>query len=150
MIGSEGNVTIGVGGGEKLEAARYHAAKFGDRGPFGLAPPGRVPLLSAELSGLPVEPAAQGEVEIDGSYIGVDLAADRLPALLTGTISGAGPVDLAIAFNGRIVAVTRSAGSGAFSAMIPPENIAEDNQVEFFVVEGTGSEPTLAPAGSEP
>jgi hypothetical protein len=87
------------------------------------------------------------ELEHPEWYVDMDPSADPLPAQLSGWVTGAGErtLWLAVAFNGRIVAVTRtwSPAEPRFVAMIPPDAFREDNEIEVLVVDGSGTERTL-------
>jgi hypothetical protein len=59
---------------------------------------------------------------------------------------------IAIGLNGEIVAVTRTYlnadGDTAFYSLLPPTALVEGpNDLELFVVDGTGTERTLHPIG---
>jgi hypothetical protein len=127
---------------------------------------GRAPGLFAlgphpELIGRTVGALATAPVRgaIDGAsaYSAVHLRSDFLPGQITGTLhasSGGPPRDLAVALNGRIVAVGQSfrlAGSDAerFSIMLPEGAFREGhNRVELLLVSGDGTElASIARAG---
>ena len=142
-------VTFGANGDEKIQVARYHLEYFGRRGPFGLAPPAHADLLGRRAASISVddEPALGVKLEHPEWYQDMDPSADPLPAQLSGSVSGAGErtLWLAIAFNGRIVAVTRtwSSAEPRFAAMIPPDAFREHNEIEVLVVDGSGIERIL-------
>jgi hypothetical protein len=142
-------VTFEADGEEKVRVARYHLDYFGDRGPFGLAPPAHADLLGRKATSISAddEPALGVELEHPEWYVDMDPSADPLPAQLSGWVTGAGErtLWLAVAFNGRIVAVTRtwSPAEPRFVAMIPPDAFREDNEIEVLVVDGSGTERTL-------
>jgi hypothetical protein len=142
-------VTFEADGEEKVRVARYHLDYFGDRGPFGLAPPAHADLLGQKATSISAddEPALGVELEHPEWYVDMDPSADPLPAQLSGWVTGAGErtLWLAVAFNGRIVAVTRtwSPAEPRFVAMIPPDAFREDNEIEVLVVDGSGTERTL-------
>jgi Sulfatase len=152
MLSSEESVTFGPDGDEKLAAARYHEGWFPGGDPFRLAPPGHVDLLDAAVASFAVGEAAGAEASLDQPLPVVDPGADVVPALLSGTIDGI-PADqhvVAIAFDGRVVAVTRAwvrGGRAEFQAMLPPEALASGTVPALYLVGGTGRDRTLAPIG---
>jgi hypothetical protein len=149
-------VTFGVDGNEKQTIADYHLEYFGDRGPFGLAPIGQADLLGTDLASLDFDddPESQLLLDLPEGYLATDPGADPLPAQISGRVSGGGDgyLTLAIVLNGRIEAVTRSGAFGdseRFVAMLPPDALRAENQVEVLVVQGSGATRTLTrPTGS--
>ncbi|MGH8875401.1 MAG: sulfatase-like hydrolase/transferase, partial [Acidimicrobiia bacterium] len=156
VVGSQGPITFGVTGFEKLAASREQKEWFDDRGPWGLAPVGQDDLLGAELSELTIEPGGSVTAALTHPdwYREVDPAADPFPALMTGRLGGSpdGDLVLAVAINGRVAAVTRTyqddEGSTRFQVMVPPTGFRDGrNQVELLVVEGTGADRILRTLG---
>ena len=100
------------------------------------------------------DPESQLLLDLPDGYLATDPGADPLPAQISGRVSGAGDgyLTLAIVLNGRIEAVTRSGAFGdseRFVAMLPPDALRAENQVEVLVVEGSGATRTLTrPTGS--
>jgi hypothetical protein len=99
------------------------------------------------------------EINDSATYSSVHLRSDFLPAQLTGTIHDPGGTrmrDLAVALNGRIVAVGESfmlAGDNAehFSIMLPEFDLLEGpNRVELLSVTDTGGAPHLASIAHTP
>jgi len=77
-----------------------------------------------------------------------------VPARITGVLDGAeiaDDVELAVAVNGRIAALTRSFrldGRQRFAALVPETVFREgQNRVELFSIDGTASEPRLIRLG---
>jgi Sulfatase len=149
MIGKE-VVTFGSDGHEKVEVARRHLRNFGHRGPFGLAPKPMADLMDRNVNSLEIsdDPSLSSTLDQKDAFTDLDPLGDPLPAQITGTLTG-GPEGrrwLAIALNGRIVAVTRTGGyddPDRFVAMIPPAAIRQSNQFAIILVDGTGEDRTL-------
>ncbi|HEX2154034.1 MAG TPA: sulfatase-like hydrolase/transferase [Acidimicrobiia bacterium] len=152
MLAKQGSVTYGTSGTEKLDIAQYHLSYFGDRGPFEIAPKGYAGLLGQDVTGSNISQPMGLQVALDhpDRYAEVDLNADFVPALLTGTVEGDIDEDyvLAIAVNGTVEAVTRTwvdDGRARFQAMIPPTSLIDgSNTVEVLMVLGPDDERTLA------
>ncbi|MBA2337535.1 MAG: sulfatase-like hydrolase/transferase, partial [Acidimicrobiia bacterium] len=149
MLGSAGPVTFGVDGAEKLAIARYHDRWFAAGDPYGLAPPGHHDLLGVEVATL-ANGAAAGEVSLDQRPPFADPDTDVVTALISGTVTGiaSGEHVVAVAVDGRIVAVTRTwvdGGLTQFQAMLPPDAIEAASMPRFYLVNGAGPERTLAP-----
>ena len=111
-------------------------------------------LIGRRVDTLPVEVATQGRIELDGpdDFVGVDPDGPVLPVHVVGELDLDTPadVDLAVAVNGVVRAVTQSYRHGTairFSTMIPPESLtAGGNRVDFFAIHPeTDGEPRLAP-----
>lgn len=150
MHGSEGPVTFGVDGSEKLAVARYHERWFAGDDPYGLAPPGHHDLLGVEVADLAVVDAADGKVSLDQRPPFADLDTDVVDALISGTVTGIGGGQhvVAVAVDGRIVAVTRTwvgGGLTQFQAMLPPAAFEAGSMPRFYLVNGARLERTLAP-----
>jgi sulfatase-like protein len=121
---------------------------FGEHGEepglFGIGP--HKDLIGRAVNSLPRAPFS-ADIDDAAAYSAVKLRSDFLPAQLTGTIRDPGPSrtrDLAVALNGRIVAVGQSfrlAGSDAenFSIMLPESAFREGpNSVELLSVTAGG------------
>jgi hypothetical protein len=102
-------------------------------------------LLGRGISALPLGTASPLSVRLDGraDYDAVDTASGYLPALVAGSLRGpavpADPLDLAVAVNGTVRAVTRTfehTGDGARFVALVPEDAFRDggNDVEVLVV----------------
>jgi hypothetical protein len=85
-------------------------------------------------------------INIDGATLldAVDKGSGFIPSFIEGSLDGAsGTVDLAIAFNGRVAAVTKTFdqhGQTRFSAMVPEEAFRNGrNTVEVFAIEASGA-----------
>ena len=127
---------------------------FGDHGMspglFGIGP--HRELIGQTVTSLP-RSEARGEINDAGAYTSVHLRSDFLPAQLSGTIHdprNSPARDLAVALNGRIVAVGESftlAGDDAehFSIMLPEGAFREGpNRVELLSVTEKGGALRLA------
>jgi Sulfatase len=123
-------------------------------GLFGIGPHSE--LIGRTVARLPRAPV-RAEINGASSYSSVHLRSDFLPAQLTGTIHGAPGTparDLAVALNGRIVAVGESfrlAGNDAenFSILLPESAFREgDNRVELLSVTDEGGALRLASIAS--
>jgi Sulfatase len=97
-------------------------------------------LIGQPLGSLAVDSASELSVTIDAERLLQDVALDSalLPVHITGQISGELPLDLALALNGRIAAVTRAVklgGGTRFAAMVPESALLEgQNAVEILAV----------------
>jgi hypothetical protein len=154
------NVDVFMRSGRKLTLSlpefkrRVHASLahkirlFGDRGDqpglFGIGP--HPELIGRTVGSLPPAPVS-ADIDDASAYSSVRLRSDFLPAQLTGTIhggDGSGARDLAVALNGRIVAVGESfvlAGDDAerFSVILPEGSLREgSNRVELLSVTNEG------------
>jgi len=97
-------------------------------------------------------PVASGAVAVPGQperYEDVDLAAEPLPAFVTGELEGVEPNSLlAIAVNGRVAATTRAflyKGKDRFGAVVPAASLRNGrNEVDFYLVTPAGA---LTPLG---
>jgi hypothetical protein len=146
MDAPDGSVIFGVDGNEKLFVADYHSTFFGDRGPFGLSPPGFENLLGTLI---PDDAIISGRVsytlDFPELYTDVDPESDDLPVLLSGTLEGqVSPGDvLAVTRDSEILAMTQSwtrdRGEHRFQALLPPDELGPgDNEFEVFVVHRDG------------
>ncbi len=156
IMGDAGPIQFGADWeGARLRAAAK-VARFGDEGPFGLAPQGYADLLGQPLGSLPVGDAAsiRARVETPADLDDVDTSAAVLPAYVQGRLEGAeGPAIIAVAVNGEIVAVTRSytnrRGVDRFDAVIPPESLVDGaNDLRLVLVAGEGENRLLHPAAT--
>ncbi|MDQ3781846.1 MAG: hypothetical protein M3349_02785, partial [Actinomycetota bacterium] len=141
-------MTFGVDGSEKLAVARYHERWFAGGDPYGLAPPGHHDLLGVEVATLATG-AAAGDVSLDQRPPFADPDTDVVTALISGTVTeiADGEHVMAVAVDGRIVAVTRTwvdNGLTQFQAMLPPDAIEAASMPQFYLVDGDGAERTLA------
>ncbi|MGH3117783.1 MAG: hypothetical protein ACRDQ2_11875, partial [Gaiellales bacterium] len=130
---------------KRTTALRQRLSVFGSgsRAPglFGLGP--NRELLGREVEALePGEPGAVNvEIDQERELRAVDLAAEYVPARLTGHISGGdgeAPHDLAVSVNGRVVAVARSfvfEGEERLSVLVPESALRSGaNDVELYWV----------------
>ena len=112
-------------------------------------------LLSRPVRSFPVE-RSRGAHFVDGDdYARVDLRSSRVPSWVTGSLEGVPTgIDLAIAVNGRIAALTKSFHLATddrtlFAAMVPESSFRTGrNRVELFAVRGAGAKPTLRSLGT--
>lgn len=90
--------------------------------------------------------SAQVELVAASAFRAVDPASGAVPSYLTGVVTGRGSVrtDLAVALNGRIAAVTRTAADGSsFAALVPDDALVEGaNELRVYAVR-TGPPVTL-------
>jgi len=147
------HVSLGVDGKAKYAALERKLELFGPAGGiqrlYGIAPGGYREVLGRSVAG--VTSGAAGRVALDsaGSYQRFDPSADVVRALMTGSLSGVSqaPRVLAIAVEGRVVAVTRTyvrSGQVRFNAMLSPESFRRGaNKVEIYLVEGASGARTL-------
>ncbi len=152
MVSSEGSVTFGTAGDEKLAVARYHESWFAGGDPFRLAPPGQHDLLGADIATLDVVDAPGVDVTLDQRYPMPDPAAGLVPAVMSGVMTGIPAEDrvVAIAVDGRVVTVTRTwtqGGAVEFQAMLPPAAFESRTAPTLYLVDGSGSSRTLAMIG---
>ncbi len=133
---------------EKSETCRHLEQLVGRRGDaydlFALGP-------NADMVGRAVEEFSQGEVP----DVQVEIAGDVQSCCLAGRLVGPGlpssPVDLAVAVNGRIAAVTRTYPFADFAntwtALLPPESITVwgDNDAAVYLISRDGQRRILLP-----
>jgi hypothetical protein len=147
--GTQGPVTYGVSGEEKLEVARRIAGWFRGGDPWALRPAG-----SPDLAGMTVDfdefGASRIRVHIKEPeiYQDVDTEGEVIPSRIGGTLVGDvdGDEVLAVCVNGVVGAVTRSYrddGEIAFLAMVPP-GLFVDGPNEIQVLEVTDGGNLLA------
>jgi len=104
-------------------------------------------LLGKSVGRLDMRPSRRTSVELTGRELlqVVDLSTDVLPSYLTGNVTGthSTQLDLAIAVNGTIRAVTRTyseLGSTKFAALVPEDSLrAGANDVRIFAVVNAGA-----------
>jgi hypothetical protein len=122
-------------------------------GLYGIGP--RPELLGRAVDGLALAATAGGPTFRSYGETTYDPDSPVAPARIAGRIDGApAGEDVAIAVNGRIVAVTRSfeLGGDVLVSAVVPENAFRpgENAVRVYLVEGAGDDATLrelAPAG---
>lgn len=130
---------------------------FGTAGAFGIGP--RRELHSTPVAAWPTVPPSALLARIDSPerFRAVPLGSPSPPVKVTGRVTGPGsegPLDLAIAVNGTIVATApafKKEGSASyiFSAFIPEASlVAGANTVQVFAIEGTGATTSLRPLGT--
>jgi len=118
-------------------------------------------LLGRSVAALPLDAASTFSVRLAGrvDYDDVDTASGYLPALVVGTLAGAGlpasALNLAVAVNGSIRAVTRTfehgEGETRFAAMVPESAFRDRrNDVEVFVLRERPSGLVLSPTQVRP
>jgi hypothetical protein len=113
-------------------------------------------LLGQAVVDVDTQPRGAARVFFDdeGSLGRVDPLSGFVPARISGVLAGVegDSVDLAVAVNGRIAAVTRTfreAGKYRFSALTPESAFRDGvNRVEIFVVDSCGVTWCLVPTGS--
>lgn len=113
-------------------------------------------LIGQEVANLPIRRNARLAARIDHAayFENVDPASGFLPAYVTGSIQwlDRGEVDLAIALNGRLAAVTTTYADGSgwrFSAMLPESGFQSgENDIQIFAIDAGDSEHFILVAGS--
>jgi hypothetical protein len=140
---------------ERLSVLRARRARANDEriARFGTGSFSRVYAIGPHRELIGRSPASVGvtatsrlSVNIDGATLldAVDKGSGFIPSFIEGSLDGApGTVDLAIAFNGRVAAVTKTFdqhGQTRFSAMVPEEAFRNGrNTVEVFAIEASGA-----------
>ncbi len=131
---------------EKFETCRHLEQLVGRRGDaydlFAIGP-------HADMVGRAVEEFPQGEVP----EVQVEVAGDVRSCCLSGRLVGGGPigpVDVAVALNGRIAAVTRTFTFADFTntwtALLPPQSVSDgDNDVAVYLIARSGRDRLLLP-----
>ena len=152
--GDKGVITFGVDGFEARAIAARKIDHFGADGPFGLAPPGQADLLGVSVADIDLQSGSGMSATIRDldNYANVDVDGSSLPAWIRGGITPT-PTDtddmiIAVAVNGRIVAITRTFvnddGNTEYGMLIPPSSFVDGpNDVELILVRGEGSERTF-------
>ncbi|MEX2554733.1 MAG: sulfatase-like hydrolase/transferase [Actinomycetota bacterium] len=147
MLATRGfRVTVRADGAEKYAVVERKLDLFGRAGGlerlYAITPGSFHELLGRSVSGVTAGTAGRVAIDSAGSYQRFDPSADVIRALMTGSLSGVSqaPRVLAIAVQGRVVAVTRTylrSGRVRFNAMVAPESFRRGaNKVEVFLVEG--------------
>lgn len=156
MLGRDGPVAFGVGGGEKLETAAEKEAWFPGGDPWKLAPPGWGSLIGRPVGDLDPTDDPEVAVSLLQQSLLDALPEDSpvVPSFLSGRVrttgSGAtGNEIVAISVDGEIAAVTRAyhpqANSASYQAMIPPRDLHPGrNQVIAWLVSGGPADPRLS------
>ena len=132
---------------EKFETWRHLETLVGRRGDaydlFATGP-------DADMAGRAVEDFALGEVP----EVQVEVAGNVRSCCLVGRLAGpglpSGPLEVAVAVNGRIAAVTRVLSFADFTntwtALLPPESIGDgENDVAVYLVSGAREQRVLLP-----
>lgn len=148
---------IGFRGLAKYEVAKMKYGMFNKKNRtldlFLLGPGGTRLFVGRPVDDMNLAPPGTTTVSVNDleTHENADPNAPLLPALLEGRLNGVEPdagEKVAIAMNGRVVAVTRTYskdGLAHFYAMLPPRWFGTPpNEVEFYLVEDTASE-TLVP-----
>lgn len=115
-------------------------------------------LIGRPVEDLPVADRVDLEMELDwaDAYAEVDTDGREVPANVKGWLVGARPdgdvAHLAVALNGRVAAVTRTApwrrGRARFAALVPESALRDGyNEVEVFALSGPVGSPRLATVG---
>jgi len=144
-VGTEGSVTFGVTGTEKLEVARRIESIFPEGDPWALRPEGSPDLVGTEVSADMEASALRVRLKEADLYEDIDLDDDVIPARIGGSIyDGAdGNEVLAVAVNGVVGTVTRSyrrENVVSFLAMVPPGYFVDGaNTIEVFEVTDEGA-----------
>jgi hypothetical protein len=140
-------IEVDPGGSEKYTLVRQKYRSFASRGDrldlFRTAPGRGERLIGRSIDELSVaSPDGQTAYVKNGRrFRKTTPNAEPFPAILQGTINGAGQrrVKVAVAVNGRIAAVTRSfddRGTARFYCMLPPKAFGKPpNELELFLVE---------------
>lgn len=143
--GTEGDVTYGVSGTEKLEVARRIAGWFPDGNPWLLRPAGSPELAGEALDLAALEASTLGvRLKKPELYENVDTTGEVIPSRIGGVLVGdvSGDEVLAVIVNGVVGAVTRSYRDGdeiAFLAMVPPSLFVDGaNSVRVLEVTDDG------------
>ena len=110
-------------------------------------------LIGRSLRGLTIARMGTASATLDNpeQFRGVDVTADVVPAVVSGTVAGGGGEQrrIAVAVNGRVEATALtlpSAGSEMFSVLVPASALqAGDNPIEVFALSGPPRRPLLTP-----
>jgi hypothetical protein len=122
---------------------------------FAIGPSARE-LVGRRVDSVPLEPGRGVRAELDqrGLLAAVDLDSGVVPARITGAVEGKGgerPLELAVAVNGRIEAVTQTFeldGTTRFSALVPEAGLRDGaNEVEIFSLSDDGGAMRLTRLG---
>jgi hypothetical protein len=146
-------VDVGLDGKGKYAVVERKLDLFGQTGGvqrlYWIAPGRYREILGRSVSGVTAGATGRATIDSAGSYQRFDPSADVIRALMTGRLSGVSqaPRVLAIAVQGRVVAVTRTylrSGQVRFNAMLAPDSFRRGaNKVEVFLVEGGPGAPVL-------
>jgi hypothetical protein len=154
--GSQVRVTPAEVDRDQSETLRRKVALFGEGEDSLFVLGTHSALLGRSLAGLDVRESGEGYVELEGRGLfgEVDTGSRFVPARITGTVRGVdlGPrVELAIAVNGTIAALTRSSRAearGRFEALVPETAFRRGrNRVEVLAIAGTGDDVRLTRLG---
>jgi hypothetical protein len=154
MLGSDGPVTFGVDGHEKLEAAAEKEAMFPDGDPWALAPPGWAGWLGTELADVHNEDVEGVRLTVNqrGTLDALSEDADTLPVFLSGRVNLDTPTSgeeiVMVTVDGVVRAVTRTfepdGNSSRYQALIHPDLLHPGvNDVEVWLASGTPDQATL-------
>jgi hypothetical protein len=145
-VGTEGSVTYGVSGEEKLDVARRIEALFPAGDPWALRPEGSPDLVGTTVASAGIEQSGlKVRIAERALYEDVDLSGESIPARIGGTLySGAdGDEVLAVAVNGVVGAVTRAYRHDevvSFLAMVHPRFFVDgSNTIEVYEVTDSGT-----------
>nr|MBA2726331.1 sulfatase-like hydrolase/transferase [Actinomycetota bacterium] len=131
---------------------KYEVFGPGDLDPYLLAPPGTRALIGQQAPGGSPSADATATIEEAGRYSDIDLGGGVLPALLRGQVRanglGRGSLQIAVAVNGTIAAVTETYETTEeglqFQTMLPPGRFEDGrNVVELYLVERPGRRAVL-------
>jgi hypothetical protein len=154
MLGTDGPVTFGVDGHEKLDAAAEKEAMFPDGDPWALAPPGWGTWLGADLDDVPTTEVEDVRLTVNqqGTLDALAEDADTLPIFLSGRVNleipATGEEIVMVAVDGVVRAVTRTfepeGDSARYQALIHPDLLHPGvNDVEVWLASGTPDQATL-------
>jgi hypothetical protein len=139
-------VAVSPDGKEKFAVVERKLDLFGRTGGlerlYAITPGAFRDLLAQSVSGVTAGTTGRAAIDSAGSYQRFDPSSDVIRTLMTGSLSGVSeaPRVLAIAVQGRVVAVTRTyvrSGQVRFNAMLAPESFRRGaNKVDVFLVEG--------------
>lgn len=141
LVSPSTRVTFGVDGQEKFGVVDYHSRYFGDRGPFGIAPPGYAKALGQTVPAVGIEAfGITAVIDLHELYSDVDPEADHLPILVFGTLEG--PVSsgdvLAVTIGSKVVALTEGSEQDSvqrFQVLLPPDELdAGEIDLEIYLV----------------
>lgn len=146
-------VSFGVGGKEKDAVLARKLALFGRTGGierlYALAPDRYASLLGAEPPGNTGQASGRAFIDSAESYAHLNPVARLVRCLVSGRLTGVSttPQILAVALEGRIVAVTRTfvkSGEVRFHAMIAPDAFRRGaNELKIYLVQSGDHAPAL-------
>lgn len=110
-------------------------------------------LLGRDVGELPRHTTTiAARIENAGELANVRRSSGYVPVRIFGRVRSGSldpSTELAVAVNGRIEALTRAFGDGQFRALVPEASLRDGaNEVEVFLVRGTGTRISLAPLAS--